>query len=77
MPKDKVKKNYEVFKQHLNEMMQEHAGEFVVIHEQEIKEYFDTFEDAWKWSRGKFEPETFIIQRVEKDVNNFIMRQAV
>ncbi len=77
MPKEEIEKNYKVFKDELENILEEHSGDFVVLHEEEIKEIFDSFEDAWKWASDKYEPETFIIQKVERDVSNFVMKQAV
>lgn len=66
--------DFEYFQSELDNLMENHQGEYVLIREQEIKEFFDSEEDAWKWSQERdYTPETFIIQRVEKDVNNFVL----
>ncbi len=66
--------DFEYFEDNLDHLMENHHGEYVIVREREFKEFFDSEEDAWKWAREKgYEPETFIIQRVEKDVNNFIL----
>ncbi len=77
MPRKEIRKNYEIFKEKLDDLLTEHSGKFVVLHNQEVQEFFNSFEDAWKWGPNKFKLETFIIQKVKQDITNFVMKQAI
>jgi len=72
MPEEEIEKNYAEFKKRVDDLLEEHAREFVVFHSERPQEFFVTFEDAWKWAKEKFEPETFIILKVEKETSNYI-----
>ena len=54
--------NYEYFKLRLPELMKEHRGQFVVIKDQQIVKFFDTFHEAFVEMSQKEARGTFIIQ---------------
>jgi hypothetical protein len=44
--------------------MKEHEGKFVLIHGEEIADYFSTYEDAIKGGYQRYKLEPFLVKRV-------------
>jgi hypothetical protein len=67
---EEVDRNYEFFKKELPRMMFRHAGQFALLRNAAVVEYFDTFGDAEKYARKVFQDGLFSIQKVEDTVAN-------
>lgn len=73
---EEKEKNTEFFNSKLNELLQNPSFhyKFVVIHEQQIKNAFDTFSSALEFATANFPPEEFVVQQViaEDEQINFL-----
>ena len=61
---EQVHQNYEFFKTQLPRLMKEREGEFAVIRNQKIIQYFPNLEDAYWFSRKEYPDRIFSIQEV-------------
>lgn len=59
-----LKKNYEAFQRKLLELLPLHAGKFVLMHDGEIVEMFDTARDAYVSGNKLYPDQEFSIQEV-------------
>ena len=74
---DKKEKNYRFFQEKLGELLKDpiYKRKFVIIHDEEVKGFFDTFSSALEEAMAGFPPEEFIIQEVidEKERVGFLI----
>ena len=57
-----LKKEFHYFIEYQEELVEKYNGKFLVIKDLEVKNAFDTMEEAYIWGNKEFEPGTFIIQ---------------
>jgi hypothetical protein len=62
----KVDRNFEVFTKLLPDLLQTHPGQYAVMHEGEIVEFFDTLGDAVKFGHAKFGDANFSVQEITR-----------
>lgn len=63
-----VDKNFQAFRAQLNEILTQHLGQFAVMKNGKIIEYFDSFNDAFKYASGTFSDGLFSVQEVSGEV---------
>lgn len=62
--------NFDAFQKLLPELMKEHAGQFAVMRDTKVIEFFDSLADAVKFGHGKFGDANFSVQEVtSKNIN--------
>lgn len=73
---DKKQMNIEFFRAQLATLLANPLlrGKFLVVHDQQVKQSFDTFDSALRYAVSQFPPEEFIVQQVVEDneVINFL-----
>ena len=57
--------DYSFFKDKLSDLIEEHTGEFVVIHDREIKEFFGNKLQAIRFAERTFGPGRLIVQEIQ------------
>ena len=62
-----VDNNFKFFQEKLDELINEHQGEFVLIRKQEIIGYFDSSKNVLAEGKKKFSDGIFSIQEIAKD----------
>ena len=60
-----LEKELEVFQQKLAEFVAEHVGAFVLIHGEEVVDFYTSYEDAIKAGYSKFGLEPFLVKQVQ------------
>lgn len=60
-----LEKELAVFEKKFPEMKASHEGKFVLIHGDEIVDYYDTYEDAIKVGYSKFGLEPFLVKQIQ------------
>jgi len=58
-----LNRELEVYRQHLHEWS-EHEGRFVLIHRQEVVDFYTSYEDALKVGYDKFGLDPFLVKQV-------------
>lgn len=56
--------NFEAFQKQLPELMKEHAGQFAVMRDAKVVEFFDSLSDAVKFGHAQFGDANFSVQEV-------------
>lgn len=56
--------DYKFFKEMLPDLMKEHAGDFVVIHNREINNYFGDKSRAIQYAEKTFGSDCYIVQEI-------------
>jgi len=59
-----LEKEFATFEKSLAEMKAEHEGKFVLIHGDEVIDYFDTYDDAIKVGYARFKLEPFLVKQI-------------
>ena len=59
-----LEKELATFEKSLPEMKAEHEGKFVLIHGDDIVDYFDTYDDAIKVGYTKFALDPFLVKQI-------------
>ena len=62
--------NYEAFRKLLPEILKSHAGQFALMRDGSIVEYFSTLGDAVKFGKEKFGDHNFSVQEVTSQSAN-------
>jgi hypothetical protein len=65
-----VDKNYEAFRKLLPELLKTHPGKYVVMHNEEPIEFFDTLADAARYGHAQFGDYNFSVQEVTSQTVN-------
>ena len=68
------KKNFDYFIEHLDEFLKEHYGKFVVVKDEEVLGFYDSFDEAIEEALKEYEIGTFIVQECvnnERSANTF------
>lgn len=65
-----VEKNFAVFQRMLPELLNSHPGKFVVLHDGEVVDFFDTLRDAVRFGAAKFGDQNFSIQEITRKTIN-------
>jgi len=60
-----LEKELAVFQQKLPEFLAEHSGQYVLIHGDEVVDFFMSYEDAIKAGYSRFGLESFLVKHVE------------
>ena len=60
-----LSKELETYEKKRSELLAEHEGKYVVIHDEEIAGFWDTWGDALKVGYKKFSLKSFLIKRIE------------
>lgn len=63
-PPDYITANYDAFEALLPSILDEHHGQFALLHERQIVEYFSTAGDAYKAGKQLYPDGLFSIQEV-------------
>ena len=63
-PQTEADTNYEAFKKLLPDLLRRAPGKYVVMHNSEVAESFDTFGDAVRYGVDKFGRNKFSVQEV-------------
>ena len=63
-----VDENYEAFKQLLPGLMQQQPGKFLLLHDRQAVEFFDTARDAMIYGQKAFPDGLFSIQQVTEAI---------
>ncbi|MDR3195367.1 MAG: hypothetical protein LBT58_01010 [Endomicrobium sp.] len=67
---EEVDANYEFFKTQLNQTVADHLGQYVLLKNKTIVDYFDTLDDAQKYADTLYKDGLYSIQKVENAVLN-------
>jgi hypothetical protein len=59
-----VDRNYEVFRNLLAELSEAHPGEYAIMHDGQVIDFFDTFRDAVLFGHATFGEGRFSVQEV-------------
>lgn len=62
---EEVDKNYDFFKQEFAKIVVGHLGQFALLRNASIVDYFDSFNDAEKYANLAFKDRLYSIQKVE------------
>ncbi|MCL1856040.1 MAG: hypothetical protein FWF84_00115 [Kiritimatiellaeota bacterium] len=65
---EEVDRNYAFFKKELPRLMMGHLGQFALLKDAEIVDYFDSFNDAEKYADLRYPDGLYSIQKVENVV---------
>lgn len=61
-----IEREQKVFDRELEAMIEDHAGEFVIIHGGKIIDFFPTYDAAYRFALQEFGPEeTFLVSEVK------------
>ncbi|MCY4262553.1 MAG: hypothetical protein OXC97_04465 [Candidatus Dadabacteria bacterium] len=63
-----IRENFEAFETFLPSIKQKYIGEFAVLREKQIVDYFDSMEDAVKYADTKYENGVYSIQQVDNRI---------
>ncbi len=66
-----LEKEFEYYLDHQDELVKKYSGKYLVIIGEEVVNSFDTMEDAYEWSSGKYELGTFLIQYCAPGKDNY------
>ena len=61
---EEVDRNYDFFKKEFKRIVVEHLGQFALLKDAAVVDYFDTFEDAEKYANLAFPDLLYSIQKV-------------
>jgi len=61
---EEVDRNYDFFKKEFTKIVVEHLGQFALLKNATIIDYFDTFEDAEKYANMAYSDRLYSIQKV-------------
>lgn len=67
---EEVDANYEFFKTQLPQMLVTHLGQYVLLKNKTVIDYFDTLDDAQKYANSMYKDGLYSIQKVENAVLN-------
>jgi hypothetical protein len=67
---EEVDANYEFFKTQLPQMIVTHLGQYVLLKNKTVIDYFDTLDDAQKYAETLYKDGLYSIQKVESTVLN-------
>ena len=62
-----VDANYDFFLRHLREYVESHAGQYALLKNRSVIEFFDKPGDAYRYAKGAFEDGIFSIQEVTEE----------
>ena len=62
-----LEKDYSVYLENLDEFLQDHQGEFVLIRKRKVVNFFPTYEKALKYGLKHFGNVAFFIKVVQKE----------
>jgi len=62
-------KNFKYFMQQVKTLEKDHAGEFVVVYDQQIVKYFKNFDEACVYAENNYKNGTYIIQPCTYELN--------
>ena len=60
-----VDENYDFFQSEIHKIAISHMGQYALIRNKEIVDYFDTLKDAEKYARAAFGDRMYSIQKVD------------
>jgi hypothetical protein len=63
---DQVDRNFEAFEKLLPELLQSHPGKYVVLHDTQVIDFFDTLSDAVKFGHAQFGDANFSVQEITR-----------
>lgn len=71
-------KNFEYFKANLSDLIKKYNGKYLVLENQSVKSFFDSFSNALEWAVKNCKEGSYIIQQAtdEKEQINFL-RSAI
>jgi hypothetical protein len=67
---EEVDANYEFFKAQLPQMIVTHLGQYVLLKNKTVIDYFDTLDDAKKYADSMYKDRLYSIQKVENAILN-------
>lgn len=67
---DAIKENYEAFSRLLPTVLNKHAGQYALMRDCKIIEYFDTAKDAFLAGKGLYHDNLFSVQEITNSVVN-------
>ena len=62
-----LREEIEYFQKHLDEWMETHRGKWVVVKNQEVLGFYDTFKTADKQGMEAYGAEPFLVRQVKRD----------
>ena len=65
---EEVDRNYDFFKRELPRLMMGHLGQFALLKDAEVIDFFDSFNDAEKYADLRYPDGMYSIQKVENVV---------
>ncbi len=66
-----LKKEFEFYKKHQEDLVEKYSGKFVVIKDEEIKGVYSTEIEAYEKAQKEYELGSFLLQKVEEGKNNY------
>lgn len=60
-----LERELKVFEEKLPELLKQHAGKFVLIHEDDVVDFYNAYEDAIRAGYEKFGPTPFLVKKIE------------
>jgi hypothetical protein len=60
-----LEKELEIFRSKLPELKGEHEGKFVLIHDEQVVDFFSSYEDAIKDGYARFGLEPFLVKKIQ------------
>ncbi|MBP3343031.1 MAG: hypothetical protein IKK23_04955 [Bacteroidales bacterium] len=66
-----LEKEFNYFKENYKLLFEKYPNQFLVIKDMEVKNAFETFEQAIEYASTNFELGTFLIQECTKDENAY------
>ncbi|MCL1887415.1 MAG: hypothetical protein FWF96_00910 [Kiritimatiellaeota bacterium] len=67
---DEVDRNFDFFNKELPRLMPRHQGQYALLKDANVVEFFDTFRDARKYAGLKYPDHLYSIQKVADTVVN-------
>lgn len=71
MSDEQLKKDFQFYKDHQNDLVKEYKGKYVVIKNQQVVGVYNTEIEAYEEAQKKYELGSFLIQLVEEGEGNY------
>jgi hypothetical protein len=66
MPENELEKELETYRRELPKLLQEHEGQFVLIHGDRVDSFWPTEDAGYEAGCERFGIETFLVKRVQR-----------
>ncbi len=72
-----LEKDYTVYLEHLDEFLQHHRGDFVLIKNRKVVDFFPSYEKALKYGLKRFGNVPFFIKVVQQEEEIHFFHQGI